>query len=115
MGFSATLLPFATNTVAWRFSATVLRRVALGWRTYFGANAAWLRLAVIAHNVLQALKRLALPAELLTARPKRLVFLLFNMPGRLVHHARRLILRVAALGEWTAAYGEGLRSLPRTT
>jgi hypothetical protein len=79
---------------------------------YFGANAAWLRLAVITHNVLQALKRLALPAELLTARPKRLRFLLFNMPGRLVHHARRLILRVAAAGQWTAAYGQGLRLLP---
>jgi hypothetical protein len=70
---------------------------------YFGANAAWLRLTVIAHNVLQALKRLALPAELLTARPKRLRFLLFNMPGRLVHHARRRILRVAAVGKWAAA------------
>ena len=82
---------------------------------YFGANAAWLRLAVIAHNVLVALKRLALPAELLTARPKRLRFLLFNMPGRLVHHARRLILRVAALAKCTAAYGEGLRLLPVIT
>jgi hypothetical protein len=82
---------------------------------YFGANAAWLRLAVIAHNVLQALKRLALPAELLTARPKRLRFLLFHMPGRLVHHARRLILRVAAVGKWTAAYGQGLRLLPVIT
>jgi len=82
---------------------------------YFGANAAWLRLAVIAHNVLVALKRLALPAELLTARPKRLRFLLFNMPGRLVHHARRLILRLAARGKWTAAYGEGLRLLPVIT
>ena len=56
---------------------------------HFGANAAWLRLAVISHNVLTALKRLALPAELLRARPKRLRFLLFNTPGRLVHHARR--------------------------
>ena len=28
---------------------------------YFGANAAWLRLAVISHNVMTALKRLALP------------------------------------------------------
>jgi hypothetical protein len=82
---------------------------------YFGANAAWLRLAVIAHNVLQALKRLALPAELLMARPKRLRFLLFHMPGRLVHHARRLILRVAAVGKWTAAYGEGLRLMPVAT
>ena len=69
---------------------------------------------MIAHNVLQALKRLALPAERLTARPKRLRFLLF-MPGRLVHHARRLILRVAAVGKWTAAYGEGLRLLPVIT
>ncbi len=38
---------------------------------YFGTNAAWLRLAVLAHNGLTALKRLALPAGLLTARPKR--------------------------------------------
>ena len=37
----------------------------------FGANAAWLRLAVISHNVMTALKRLALPADLLTARPKK--------------------------------------------
>ncbi len=79
---------------------------------YFGANAAWLRLAVIAHNVLTALKRLALPAELLTARPKRLRFLIFNTPGRLVHHARSLLLRLAALAEWIAAYREGLRLLP---
>src|ERR1035438_2089395 len=61
----------------------------------FGANAAWLRLAVISHNVMTALKRLALPADLLTARPKRLRFLIFNTPGRLVHHARRTVLRLA--------------------
>jgi hypothetical protein len=30
---------------------------------YFGANGAWLRLAVISYNVLTALKRLALPAD----------------------------------------------------
>jgi hypothetical protein len=79
---------------------------------YFGANAAWLRLAVIAHNVLAALKRLALPPELLTARPKRLRFLIFNTPGRLVHHARSLLLRLAALTAWITAYREGLRLLP---
>jgi hypothetical protein len=73
---------------------------------YFGANAAWLRLAVIAHSVLGALKRLALPPELLSARPKRLRFLLFNLPGHLIHHARRLVLRVAAVGKWAGVYGE---------
>ena len=82
---------------------------------YFGANAAWLRLAVIAHNVLTALKRLALPAELLTARPKRLRFLIFNTPGRLVHHARNLLLRLATAAPWTAAYREALRLLPVIT
>ena len=79
---------------------------------YFGTNAAWLRLAVIGHNVMTALKRLALPAELLTARPKRLRFLIFNTAGRLVHHARRVVLRLATtaarLGEWL----EALRLLP---
>jgi hypothetical protein len=62
----------------------------------FGANAAWLRLAILTHNVLTALKRLALPAELLQARPKRLRFLFFNTAGRLAHHARRTILRLGA-------------------
>jgi hypothetical protein len=82
---------------------------------YFGANAAWLRLAVISHNVLTAMKRLALPAEMLTARPKRLRFLLFNMPGRLTHHARSMLLRLAAVVEWIAMYRQGLRQLALVT
>lgn len=64
----------------------------------FGANAAWLRLAVLTHNVLTALKRMALPEEYLTARPKRLRFLIFNTAGRIVHHARRVICRIAGTG-----------------
>lgn len=82
---------------------------------YLGANAAWLRLAVIAHNVLTALKRLALPAELATARPKRLRFLIFHVPGRLVHHARKLMLRLAATAEWIATYREALQLIPLKT
>ena len=49
---------------------------------------------MIAHNVLTALKRLALPAELLRERPKRLRFLILNTPGRAAYHARRLVLRL---------------------
>ena len=68
----------------------------------FGANAAWLRLAILTHNVLTALKRLALPAELPQARPKRLRFLFCNTAGRLVHYARRTILPLAgSAGRWT--------------
>ena len=82
---------------------------------YFGANAAWLRMAVIAYNVLTALKRLALPADLLTARPKRLRFLIFNTAGRLVHHARQTHLRVARAIERIAAWMEVIRLLPLPT
>lgn len=79
---------------------------------YFGANAAWLRLAAITHNVLTALKRLALPAELLAARPKRLRFLIFNTAGRLVHHARRMVLRLARTAARLAEWLEAVRLLP---
>jgi Transposase DDE domain group 1 len=78
----------------------------------FGANAAWLRLAILTHNVLTALKRLALPAELLAARPKRLRFLIFNTPGRVIHHARRMLLRWAATKERIAEWIEARRLLP---
>lgn len=60
----------------------------------FGANAAWLRLAVIAHNVLTALKRVALNEKWLHARPKRLRFHFFCSPGKLIHHARSIIATV---------------------
>ena len=66
---------------------------------YFGANAAWLRLAAIAHNVLPA-------------RPKRLRLLIFNTPGRLVRHARRLGLRLATAAARLAEWREALRRLP---
>ncbi len=78
----------------------------------FGANAAWLRLAVLTHNVMTALKRLALPPELLAARPKRLRFLIFYIPARVVHHARQLLLRLATAGQRIADWLAALRALP---
>jgi hypothetical protein len=65
----------------------------------FGANAAWYRLSLLTYNVLSALKSLALPPALSTARPKRLRFTLFTLAGRLVTHARQLVLRVSAAAE----------------
>jgi hypothetical protein len=79
---------------------------------YFGANAAWLPLAVISYNVLTALKRLALPADLLTARPKRLRFVIFHMPGRLLHHALQLSLRLGIAIEELAMCLDAVRLLP---
>jgi hypothetical protein len=65
----------------------------------FGANAAWYRLSLLTYNVLSALKSLALPPALSTARPKRLRFALFTLPGRLLTHAGRLVLWVSAAAE----------------
>jgi len=81
----------------------------------FGADAAWLRLAVIAHNVMTALKRLALPAELLRARPKRLRFLIFHTPGRLVAHARKIRLKLSTTTERIGQWIEALHLLPLPT
>jgi hypothetical protein len=78
----------------------------------YGANAAWFRLAVITHNVLTAMKRLALPPELLTARPKRLRFLIFNTPGRLIRHARTVVLRMVRTWNRFSNWRHALRQLP---
>jgi hypothetical protein len=60
----------------------------------FGANAAWFRLNTLTYNLLSALKRLTLPGDLRTARPKRLRFLLFNTVGKVISHARQTFLRL---------------------
>lgn len=61
----------------------------------FGANAAWFRINVLTYNVLTFLKRQALPARYRDARPKRLRFELFTMPGRLTFHQRQVSVDVA--------------------
>ncbi len=61
----------------------------------YGANAAWLRLQVLTHNLLQLLKRVALPEEYVVAHPKRLRFAVFTIMGRLVSHAGQMLLRIA--------------------
>lgn len=60
----------------------------------FGATAAWFRLNVLPHNLLNVLKRLALPGDLSEARPRRRRFLVFNTVGKVIHHARRTLLRL---------------------
>ncbi len=61
-----------------------------------GANAAWLRLQVLTHNLLQLLKAVALPPEYATARPKRLRFTIFTQFGRVISHAGQMLLRIAS-------------------
>lgn len=78
----------------------------------FGANAAWMRLALLTHNVLTGLKRIALRPEWLEARPKRLRFHFFFSPGKLIHHARRLVARVGRRALELLEWAEAWRLLP---
>ena len=65
----------------------------------FGANAAWYRLSLLTYNVLSAMKSLALPAGLSTARPKRLRFVVFTLAGRIISHAGQLVVRISQEAE----------------
>jgi hypothetical protein len=60
----------------------------------FGANAAWLRLQVLTHNLLELLKATALDAQYRQARPKRLRFAIFTQVGRVVTHGRQRFVRL---------------------
>jgi len=65
----------------------------------FGANAAWWALMILAHNLNAAVKQLALGKDWATKRMKALRFHLIALPGRVVHHARKLIIRLGAGAE----------------
>ena len=60
----------------------------------FGANAAWWALAILAFNLNAAMKRLALGESWAAKRMKALRFHLIGLPGRVIGHARRWIIRL---------------------
>lgn len=62
----------------------------------FGANAAWLRLQVLAFDLLELLKAVTLDKKYRKARPKRLRFAIFTQVGTLVTHARKQFMRITA-------------------
>jgi hypothetical protein len=72
----------------------------------FAANAAWWRINVLVHDVLSLLKATALPAGLASARPRTLRFVLLHLPGRVVRHARRWVLKLYAGFQYARAYVE---------
>ncbi|MGK5085892.1 IS1380 family transposase [Bdellovibrionota bacterium FG-1] len=69
---------------------------------HFGANAAWFRLNAITFNLLTVLKRKALPARYRLARPKRLRFELFTLPGKISVHQSQVSVAVSANVDKTA-------------
>lgn len=65
----------------------------------FGANAAWWALTILTHNLNTAMKRLVLGKDWAAKRMKALRFRLIGLPGRVVSHARKLIIRLGAEAE----------------
>jgi hypothetical protein len=65
----------------------------------FGANAAWWALTILAHNLNACLKRLVLGTAWANKRMKALRLALIGLPGRVVRHARKLIIRLGAGAE----------------
>jgi len=61
----------------------------------FGANAAWWWMMILSMNLVTAVKRLALGSSWVNRRMKALRFNLINIPGRVLEHARRLVVRIA--------------------
>ena len=76
----------------------------------FMANAAWLALTVMAHNLGRAVGILAGP-DLQRATAATLRRKVFTMPGRLVHSGRRRYLRLPASWPWADPISSALASI----
>jgi len=79
----------------------------------FAANAAWLAVQVMAHNLARWTARLGLGAGIVTAKTLRRRFLV--LPGRLTRSARRLTLHLPVGWPWAAEFMAALerfRALP---
>lgn len=76
----------------------------------FTANAAWLTLAVMAHNLARAVGALA-GGQLARATVTTLQRCLFTIPGRLVHTARRLRLRLPKRWPWAEAFSTAMAAI----
>jgi hypothetical protein len=61
----------------------------------FGENAAWWWMMILALNLNAAMKLLVLGTGWVAKRMKAIRFHLICVPGRLVEHARQLLLRLA--------------------
>jgi hypothetical protein len=72
----------------------------------FGANAVWLALNVIAHNLTRWVCRIGLGEDLLATKTVRRRH--FTVPGRLVRSGRRVELRLPTSWPWAAQFDAAL-------
>jgi hypothetical protein len=78
-------------------------------------NAVWLELVLMAQALTCWAQTLLLDGELAVAEPKTLRYRLWHLAARVVHHARRVILRLQRSWPWAVALARAftrLRALP---
>jgi len=75
----------------------------------FAANAAWLAVQVIAHNLSRWTARIGLGAGIVTTKTLRRR--LFGLPGRLTRSARRVTLHLPARWPWAIGFAAALARL----
>jgi hypothetical protein len=81
---------------------------------YFGSNAAWWWIMMLSLNTIQILKEVALGPDRKSKRMKALRFSLFNIPGKVIHHGDKLIVRIARAHpsfQWLLAIRQRINSL----
>lgn len=66
----------------------------------FAANDGWLTLVMIAQTLVCWAQALLLDGDLAVAEPKTLRYRLWHTAGRIVHHARRVIVRIDRAWPW---------------
>jgi hypothetical protein len=69
----------------------------------FEANAAWLELALTAHDVMTWTQLLTLEGEHQICEPKRLRYRILHVAGQLTRHARQITLHLPADWPWAGA------------
>jgi hypothetical protein len=62
----------------------------------FGANAAWWAIMILAFNLHSVMRHLVLGGPWAEKRMKAIRFALIRLPGRVLSHARRLVIRLPA-------------------
>jgi hypothetical protein len=81
----------------------------------FAANAAWLELALLAHDIMVFTQQLTLESEHKICEPKRLRYRILHVAGQLTRHARQTTLHLPADWPWAGAILRAfkrLRALP---
>ena len=82
----------------------------------FGANDAWLTLVMVAQTLVCWAQALLLDGDCKVAEPKTLRYRLWHVAGRIVRHARRIIVRIDRAWPWAATWSQrspGCEACPR--